>query len=86
MLTDFASAKPLVGLKQSRKAVADGTAECAYIAKNADPAITEPFATLCEEKGIKTVWAETMEELGHACGINVGAAVAVLTKQHTDNI
>ena len=80
MLCEFASAKPIVGIKQSKKAVADGAAKCAYIARNADPQIVEPFAGLCEKNGIEIVYVDTMEELGHACGINVGAAVAVLAK------
>ena len=80
MPTEFASAKAVVGIKQSRKAVVGGIAKIAYIASNADPMITEPFAQLCEEHGIETVYADTMEELGHDCGINVGAAVAVLTE------
>jgi len=80
VLCEFASAKPVVGIKQSRKAVVDGTAKSAYIARNADPEITEPFARLCGENGIDVVYADSMEELGRACGINVGAAVAVLLK------
>ena len=80
MPTEFASEKVVVGIKQSRKAVVGGAAEIAYIARNADPMITEPFEALCEEHGVKVIYADTMEELGHACGINVGAAVAVLTE------
>jgi len=80
MQTEFASAKPIVGIKQSRKAVADKTAKSAYIARNADPDIVEPFALLCSENGVEVVYVDTMEELGRACGINVGAAVAVLTE------
>ncbi len=80
MLTELASAKPIVGVKQSKKAVLGGLAKKAYIAGNADPGITEPFALLCEERGVPVVFADSMEELGRACGINVGAAVAVLSK------
>lgn len=80
MLTEFASAKPVVGIKQSRKAVLDGLAKSAYVARNADPGITGPFARLCEDNGVEVVYVDSMEELGRACGINVGAAVAVLLK------
>ncbi len=80
MLTEFASSKPLVGIKQSRKAVNDGTAKSAYVARDADPGIVEPFAALCEEAGVGVVYVDTMDELGRACGINVGAAVAVIRK------
>ncbi len=56
----------LIGLKQSRKAISEGTAGKAYFAKDADPRMT--------------VWIDTMAELGAACGIDVGAAVAVVLK------
>ena len=80
MLCELASAKPIVGIKQSKKAVSDGTAKCAYVARDADPQIVDPFSDLCKKTGIDVVYVDTMEELGHACGINVGAAVAVLQK------
>lgn len=80
MLTEFASAKPIVGIKQSKRAVADGSAKSAYVARDADPEIIDPFARLCKKHGVDVVCVDTMEELGHACGINVGAAVAVLLK------
>ncbi|MBR5543366.1 MAG: ribosomal L7Ae/L30e/S12e/Gadd45 family protein [Oscillospiraceae bacterium] len=80
MLCEFASAKPVVGIKQSRRAVCDGSAKAAYVARDADPDITDPFSRLCEKNNVEVVYVDTMEELGQACGINVGAAVAVLLK------
>lgn len=80
MLCEFASAKPIVGIKQSKKAVSDGSAQSAFVARDADPDIIDPFSRLCEKKGVDVVYVDTMEELGRACGINVGAAVAVLLK------
>ncbi len=80
MLTELASQKPIVGIKQSKKAVSDGTAQKAYVAQDADPDIMGPFCRLCNDCGVEVVEVDTMEELGRACGINVGAAVAVLPK------
>ncbi len=81
MLTDL-SAKPLiVGIKQSTRAVRDNAAEKAYVARNADPNIRVPFCELCKKKDVPVEEAESMEELGRACGINVGAAVAVILKE-----
>ena len=80
MTTEFASAESVVGIKQSSRAVTEGTASKAYAAKDADPDIIDPFARLCAEHGVELIYADSMEELGHACGINVGAAVAVLLK------
>jgi large subunit ribosomal protein L7A len=80
MITEFASAKSVVGIKQSCRAVTEGNAVKAFAARNADPDMIEPFSQLCVEHGVELIYVDSMEELGHACGINVGAAVAVLLK------
>ena len=69
-----------VGIKECRKLVKNGEAECAYVAKDASPHVTEPFVALCEEHGVVIKDAESMEALGKACGIQVGAAVAIIKK------
>ena len=66
----------VVGAKQLRKAIVRGQAKFVCLAKNADPAITEPIASQCEMLQIPFVWVGTMQELGSACGIDVGAAAA----------
>ena len=71
----------VVGIKQSTKAVEMDEAEKAFVADEASPAVLEPFLKLCEKKGVQVVHTATMKELGKACGISVGAAVAVLLKQ-----
>ncbi|MBE6911428.1 MAG: 50S ribosomal protein L7ae-like protein [Ruminococcaceae bacterium] len=80
MTTEFASAEAVVGIKQSSRAVTEGNASKAYAATDADPDIIDPFSRLCEKHGVELIYVDSMEELGHACGINVGAAVAVLLK------
>lgn len=80
MLTELKNSKKAVGLKQSRKAIKNGCAKRVYLAANADELICAPVAELCKELNVEVFTAETMEELGQACGINVGAAVAVLLK------
>ena len=80
MLCEFAAANHVVGIKQSKRAVSDGLAKKAFAARNADPDIVLEFEKLCEKKSVELEWVETMEELGNACGINVGAACAVLLK------
>ena len=78
ILAKIADHKVVVGAKQLRKALKSGTARQVIIAKNADPAITEPVVAMCEENSIKYVWVRSMTELGRACGIEVGAAVATI--------
>lgn len=76
MLNELKTAKKVVGVKQLRKALSNGLVSEVFLAKNADPAMTEPIADLCEAAGVPATWTETMQQLGTACGIAVGAAAA----------
>ena len=77
-LPDLSRQKLAVGAKQLRKAVRAGTVRCVYLAENADPALTQPLAELCADNQIQITWVPTMESLGSACGIEVGAAAAAV--------
>ena len=70
--------KVVVGAKQLRKALTAGRAVQAYLALDADPAITEPFEALCQSGRIAYTWVKSMTDLGSACGIEVGAATAAV--------
>ena len=73
---ELEKSKFVVGAKQLRKALKNGTARRVYLACNADPAITEPIAALCQTYNVDIAWVRSMTDLGHACGIEVGAAAA----------
>ena len=75
---DLKKFKIVVGAKQLRKAVNNGSVRYVFLADNADPALTEPLATLCAENSIPVTWVGSMSELGRACGIEVGAAAAAV--------
>ena len=75
-LKEIANFKMVVGSKQLRKALENGRAKFVYLAQNADPAITGPIAERCELNHVSYAWVRTMQELGSACGIEVGAAAA----------
>lgn len=77
-LPDLSRQKLAVGAKQLRKAVRAGTVRCVYLAENADPALTQPLAELCADNQIQITWVASMETLGSACGIEVGAAAAAV--------
>ena len=77
-LPDLSRQKIAVGAKQLRKAVRAGTVRCVYLAENADPALTQPLAELCADNQIQITWVASMETLGSACGIEVGAAAAAV--------
>lgn len=76
MLKELEHAAKVVGVKQVRRALADGRAKRVYLAKDADPQLTQPLAELARERGVEVSQADTMKALGRACGIAVGAAVA----------
>ena len=75
-LADLCQMKTVVGSKQLRKALQSGRAQRVFLAENADPAITEPLRQMCEERHIPFTWVRSMQDLGRACGIEVGAAAA----------
>ena len=66
----------VVGAKQLRKALQSGRAKRVFLARNADPVITEPVQAMCEQLHIDYAWVPNMLDLGKACGIEVGAAAA----------
>jgi len=72
----LANHKFVVGIKQLKKALKNGNASYVFLACNADPAITEPIEALCRQSNVDYAWVRSMTDLGHACGIEVGAAAA----------
>lgn len=42
----------VVGLKQVRRAVTQGTARCVYLASDAEERLVEPLRALCTQEGI----------------------------------
>ena len=78
MLTDLKTAKKVTGAKQVTRALKNGSARRVYLAQDADPRVTEPVEQLCREAGVEIEAVPTMTELGVACGIAVGSAVAAV--------
>ena len=72
----LAAKEKVVGLKQVRRAVAAGKVRRVYLACDADPRLTEPMEALCRASSIDVVTDYTMAQLGRACSIAVGTAVA----------
>lgn len=78
MLTELKNGAKVVGVKQTQRALNDGAVRLVFLAEDADPRVTEPVETLCKEKGVAVERIPHMKELGSACGIAVGSAVAAL--------
>lgn len=80
VLQELASQNKVVGVKQSRKAINQERAAKAFFAADADPVLIDTLRRCCEEKGVPVESGFSCAELGRACRISVGAAVAVLLK------
>jgi large subunit ribosomal protein L7A len=74
------TAKKAIGVKQTTKAVEKSLAQLVYLAENADQRITAPLKDLCSQKGVTVEMVVSMEELGKACAIEVGAAAVAVLK------
>lgn len=77
---DLVSPYKLIGTKQVLRAVNEGKLEKAYIAKDSDTNIREKLIDACNKKGVPFEEVSSMLDLGRACGIEVGAAVAGVLK------
>ena len=80
MLLELQTKSKVIGVKQSAKAVRADQARCVYLAEDADPALLAPIEDQFCEMEIPLIRVESMALLGQACGIDVGAAVAVVLK------
>mgnify|MGYP005971671585 FL=1 len=80
MLTELVAHNKVVGVKQLKKALRDGAAQKVFVAEDADPKLTDPICESCRGAAVPVEMVPTMAELGKACGIEVGAAVAALLR------
>lgn len=73
--------KKAVGIKQSTKAIKNGEVKAVYVAEDAETKLIEPVIKLARENSLEIHYVHTMKELGKLCGIDVGAATAVILKE-----
>lgn len=69
-----------VGLKQTRRALEKGLVKYLFVAQDAEPHVLRPIEKWCSEHEVEQTQVPTMKELGEACGIAVGTAVAAVLK------
>lgn len=81
MIPELSGSNRVVGAKQVRRALKDGRAVRLYMAMDADPRLLQPLVQDAVNRQVPVSQVPTMKELGASCGIAVGAAVAVLTKE-----
>lgn len=77
---NFKKMTKVIGIKQSIKTVEKNSAAIVYIADNADSRLISPLQQACCNQGVPVVISHSMEELGKACGIDVGAAAVTILK------
>lgn len=80
MLDELRQAKKVVGLKQTVRSVEEGTAVKVFLARDASTDIYNKISTLCSVRGVDVEYADTMEQIGDVCNIDVSAAVAAIIK------
>lgn len=80
MLEDLKHCKKTVGVKQSTKAVENGVASSVIIARDCEQRVIRGIVELCEKNSVPITYADSMKQLGKACGIEVEAAVACILK------
>lgn len=80
MLSELATTKKVTGLKQTKRAIIDGRAASVYIAEDAEMRLRLELSNLCMEHEVPQIMIESMEELGHACGLRIGASSAALLR------
>lgn len=80
MTQELNGSNKVVGAKQVRRALKDGRAARLYMAMDADPRLLQPLVQEAVRQQVPVEQVPTMKELGAACGISVGSAVAALLR------
>jgi len=71
-------AKTVVGVKQTQKAITNSKAKMVLVAVDADEHVTASLVQACLQNKVPCENGLSMQELGKACGIHVGAAAAAV--------
>jgi large subunit ribosomal protein L7A len=73
--------RTVTGTKQTEKVVDNGKAMHVFVACDADERVTRPVLESCKRQNIPVTMVDTMEQLGKACSIKVGAAMAAIVPE-----
>jgi len=77
---NFKKVSKVIGIKQSIKAVEKDISLKVYLADDADERMILPLQQACQTQNVPIIGGYSMEELGNACGIDVGAAAVTILK------
>lgn len=70
----------IVGIREVTKALKAGKAKTVFIAADTESKLVEEIIAICQQAQVSVVEVASRDELGQACQIEVGAAVAALNK------
>lgn len=68
----------VVGTKQTLKKLEQDRVKKVFIAQDAEGALKDQITSLAQVKETEIIYVPSMEELGQACQIEVGAATAAI--------
>ncbi|EFM11499.1 ribosomal protein L7Ae/L30e/S12e/Gadd45 [Paenibacillus curdlanolyticus YK9] len=74
-----------IGTKQTTKMVELRKAVLVYVAQDADSRMTDRIVQLCEDYEVEVAWVKNMQLLGETCGIDVGAAMAAVVSDISED-
>lgn len=72
--------KRIVGTKQLLKALRKDEVAMVFVAEDAEEHVKERIVKAIGEKDVHLVYADSMEQIGEACGIDVGSACAAILR------
>ena len=78
LLEELHTNRKVIGAKQVKKAITEGSTIKVYLAVDAEPHVIIPLKELSAQLGVQIDNSHTMEELGAICNIEVGAAAVAL--------
>ncbi len=70
----------IIGTKQTLKAIRDGEVAEVVIAADVDQNITNKVSQLAHEMNVPCIRVDSKEQLGKACGIDVGTATVAIKR------
>lgn len=80
MLDRFDPHSVVIGRKQTLRAVRAGEAKEVFLASDAAPVLRAEIESACREKRVSLHFADSMIQLGHAVGIEVGASACAVIR------
>ncbi|HEY8418665.1 MAG TPA: ribosomal L7Ae/L30e/S12e/Gadd45 family protein [Limnochordales bacterium] len=81
LLAQLKTGLKTVGARQTLRALQRRVARAVFVARDADPAVVQPIVELARSQAVQLIYVESMQALGRACGIEVGASTAALVEE-----